>query len=480
MKIFNHRPKGFVAAFLLYALILLANQTVFSQLICQTPGSPVVVTGSITGADATQAGRINRNGITGSCPTGKTNSLFASTVLNRDSQTFTNPTGQNVCVTVDFDATGCGATTQMVAYSTYDPGNPGNNIISDFGFSTTGTASFGFPVAAGASFTLVVHEVAAGSGCASYTYTINYRTSCQQPGFDRNNDGKADLAIFTANSSLGNSLRYWSHKNSTDQTIVTRQFGNQNDIPTAGDYTGDGQTDLSVYRPSNNTWYYANDQTTPTNGFAGIPWGVAGDKPAPGDYDGDGKADVAIWRPSNGTWYILRSADTTVQYFQWGKNGDIPVTADFDGDLKTDFVVIRPDEAGITPNYRWYALYSNFNFGFGYFISWGTAGDIPVPGDYDGNGKADFAVFRPSDGNWYILNSTNQNLPPSMTSGAQWGINGDIPQPADYDGDTLTDFAVFRPSNNTWYIRNSATNTATITPFGTAADKPATAPYPVN
>lgn len=474
MRTITFRTKAFVSAMLFYTMIFAANQAVYAQLVCQPSGAPIVVTGALDGSDLTQNGRTNRNGITGSCPTGKTNTLFASTVLRRDSQTFTNPTGQNACVTVDFDATACGATTQMVAYSTYDPAFPGNNIISDFGFSTTGVATFGFPIASGASFTLVVHEITAGSGCASYTYTVRYKTSCQQPGFDLDNDGKANLAVFTPGA-LGN----WSVLDDMNQT-VTRQFGQTGDIPTAGDYTGDGQTDLGVYRPSNNTAYYATNQTTPNSGYVGVPWGVAGDKPTPGDFDGDGKTDVAIWRPSNGTWYILRSSTSTVQYFQWGAANDIPLVADFDGDLKTDFAVIRPDQAGITPNYQWYLMNSNFNFGFPLTGTWGTAGDVPVPGDFDGNGKADLAVFRPSDGTWRILASTVQNAFPNTSSGVSWGISGDKAQPADYDGDLITDFAVYRPSTNVWYFRSSATNTAGIVPFGSAGDTPATAPYPVN
>ncbi|HVF30355.1 MAG TPA: VCBS repeat-containing protein [Pyrinomonadaceae bacterium] len=405
---------------------------------------------------------------------GKSNTLQNTTPVVHDAYNFVAPvTG---CATVDFNAQACGgAMTQAVAYSTFNPASPAANVIGDFGFSTTGIASFSFPVTSGGQYTIVVHDILetpTNALCANYTFTITYRTGCRTAGFDRNNDAKADPSYFRAATGS------WGILNSTGGT-TSWQFGQAGDTPTSGDYTGDGMTDASTYRPSTNTWFYSTSQVAPQSNVHYVPFGVAGDVPVPGDYDRDGKTDVALWRPSNGIWYVLRSATSTLSSQTWGVNGDIPTIGDFDGDLITDYAVVRPNQVGIAPTYVWHILQTNFIQGFPLAARWGTAGDKIVPGDYDGNGKTDIAVFRPSDGTWYVLPSNVQNAIPGTGSfGFQWGLTGDIPQPADYDGDRRTDFAVFR--NGTWWISNSTNGTyasSTIVPFGNPTDQPVSAPY---
>lgn len=77
-----------------------------------------------------------------------------------------------------------------------------------------------------------------------------------------------------------------------------------------------------------------------------------------------------------------------------------------------------------------------------------------MPGDYDGDGITDVAVFRPSTGNWFILKSSTDFY---YWSTYQWGIPSDVPVPGDYDGDGKTDIAVYRPSISNWYLLKSST-----------------------
>lgn len=131
---------------------------------------------------------------------------------------------------------------------------------------------------------------------------------------------------------------------------------------------------------------------------------------------------------------------------------------DFDGDGKADVTVYRPS-SGV-----WYQLFS----GGGPFGSptFGIAGDIPAPADYDGDGKTDLAIFRPSSGDWWYRASSNGAL-----RSTHWGTSGDIPVPADINNDGKDDFVVFRPSNNFWY-RITTTGVADQKEFGLAGDKP--------
>jgi hypothetical protein len=97
-------------------------------------------------------------------------------------------------------------------------------------------------------------------------------------------------------------------------------------------------------------------------------------------------------------------------------------------------------------------------------LSWGSgsAGDVPVRGDYDGDGMTDITVWRASTGRWYILQSS-LGLNPALARAIHWGaaLEGDVPVAGDYDGDGRTDIAVWRGPTGFWFIRHSSTGYGT-------------------
>jgi hypothetical protein len=127
------------------------------------------------------------------------------------------------------------------------------------------------------------------------------------------------------------------------------------DIPVPGDYDGDGQIDIGVYRSATGEWLIAQSR----DGGMVVPWGapLLGDIPVPADYDGDRRTDVAVFRSATGEWYIRNSSDLSVTVINFGSSS----------------------AAGLR--------------------------DLPMAGDYDRDGRADLGIYRRATGEWFIRRS---------------------------------------------------------------------------
>ncbi len=261
------------------------------------------------------------------------------------------------------------------------------------------------------------------------------------------------------------------------------------------DFDGDGRQDLSVLRFSNvappgvaQITYYNQ------NSFNGEQFAVFGDAntdfPAPGDYDGDGKDDFCLYRAGaaagNASFtYILRSSDSTVQVVNFGVSGDKVINRDYDGDGITDIAIFRAGATAASPTVWWIRKSASGNAQFP--IQWGTSGDgvntfdTPVPGDYDGDGKFDVAIYRvgQAPANHYIILRSSDGAATYKQFG---NFNTDYVLPGDYDGDGKYDYAVARTgatgtSPMVWWIENSSNGTTRVQQFGLTNDLPAQGDY---
>lgn len=269
----------------------------------------------------------------------------------------------------------------------------------------------------------------------------------------------------------------------TAATLTVDAAGSPTPTPTPAaaqhvvDFDGNGKTDLVVVRNTGGgasgqvTWYVSLNGPGTASGTA---WGIASDFFVPEDFDGDNKTDYAIWRPvstgapsGNAFFYILQSATNTVRIDDFGQSGDDPtVVGDYDGDGKADPAVYRSGATAGAPS-TWYYRGSLTPSSVS-AVQWGQNGDFPAPGDYDGDGKNDFVTQRNNGGGtaafWRHMTTAGNDV-------VVFGTPTDVIVPGDYDGDGKTDIATIRGSAGSilWFARRSSDGGTNFYTWGASA-----------
>ena len=300
---------------------------------------------------------------------------------------------------------------------------------------------------------------------------------------DFTGDGKTDWAVVTNTSDRHYRWKILANQPISAQNppfIRIFDYGLISDFLIPGDYTGDRKTEPTIWRPGQQGIFYVAQFPSGTGGITldrAVPWGTVDDGPVPGDYDGDGKLDYTVVRRSaiGLTWYILNSRTFTWRSVVFGfPGGDTFPGADFTGDGRDELVFT----ANVNGNFTYYigdavtgALVLVGPWGNG---GNGIANNLP-PADYTGDGKADLVAVRRNGSRmvWYILDPMTNNYTATEFGyglGRAEGGTADIPVQGDYDGDGRFDIAVFRPSNHTFYVLKSSDGGLIVQPWGDNGD----------
>jgi hypothetical protein len=292
------------------------------------------------------------------------------------------------------------------------------------------------------------------------------RSTKRAPG-DIDGDGKTDFRVVRGARRTSNATVYT--RRSSDGAVSAEALGNTSeDLFLDADVDGDWKADTGFVRALRRrsiNWFYRNSSAGQAAAWA---WGMAGDVPLTADIDGDGYSDSTVFRPADGTWWSIRSR-LGVLVLPWGLSGDLPVAEDYDGDGWDDVAVYRPSSG------YWAVLKSTRGASTSLediiWKQWGLPGDHPMPGDFDGDGKSDLVVYRPSSGIWCVCRSSEE-FDCRRASMTQFGLPGDYPVKGDFDGDGILDFAVWRPSTGQWFYRRSSSGEIEAVQWGFSGDWP--------
>jgi hypothetical protein len=261
-----------------------------------------------------------------------------------------------------------------------------------------------------------------------------------------------------------NSEIYTMDANGANQTRLTNNPANIASDTTASWQNGFPPDTTGVFRPSTGQWLLKNSNAAGRANLI-VDFGQAGDLPVAGDWNGDGITDLGVFR--NGQ-FLLRQPPATITTVSFGQAGDLPVAGDWNGDGTDDLGVFRNGQfilrKPVKPCPACPIVFIPITFNFG------QAGDPPLAGDWNGDGIDTIGVLSLSASAVQLRNSNSVGAPDvSFTFG---GLSIDKLFMGDWNGDGIDTLGIFRDGQYLLLNVNAFVGADLVFNFGQAGDIP--------
>jgi parallel beta-helix repeat protein len=214
--------------------------------------------------------------------------------------------------------------------------------------------------------------------------------------------------------------------------------------PLVGDWNGNGTDTTGIYN-------YTTAEFSLDSGLK-ISFGISGDIPITGDWNGNGSDTIGVFRPSTAQFFIDYDNDgVSDMNATFGVIGDIPVAGDWDGDGDGNIGVFRQNHSG-TGLTMFFLDLDNSGGSADQSVAFGEPDDLPVIGDWDGDGDDNIGLYRPSSttGVFYLDIDNDGGIADIVTP--EYGDLGDIPIAGDWDGDSDDNIGVYRPGTGEFFM----------------------------
>ena len=260
---------------------------------------------------------------------------------------------------------------------------------------------------------------------------------------DWNDDGSDDVGSFRAVSGNGAFILDSNGNGNWDGNDAFFYYGSEGNQPVAGDWNWKGTDEIGIFVVNGAAGQFTQD----VNGN-GYPDGddrehlffITTDTPLVGDWNRDGHDEIGVFRVNgaDGQFILDSNGNGTLDLddlvYNYGLATDTPVTGDWNGDGRDEIGVFRPSGAN-----GQFIVDANGDGSLDQndpVYNYGLATDAPIIGDWDADGQDDIGVFRGISGNGvFILDSNGNGYWDGSDAADYFGYDVDTPIIGDWNGD---------------------------------------------